>query len=279
MRDLGGTSVGRSVGRSVGGVVGWWVVRSEGRAPSRLALTDGENMCGTESNDRSLSRFTITALRVVAVVAVVAVARPRRCWAPVDVGCLLAAGKCLCVSVCVWRLLLMSPRHHITPRSIDRWRCELNHANIVSFRGACMRPPNLCFVMEKCDSSLFTLMHYGGGADSLSTHERVRMAADIAAGMAHLHSRTPPIIHRDLKSHNVLVAADRTLKLCDFGLVRTRTTQAGTPSYMAPEASSPPVPLPLPVSRFPSPFPFPFPFVRVCTRDGSDGVAREDDVG
>lgn len=130
-----------------------------------------------------------------------------------------------------------------------------------------MRPPNLCFVMEKCDSSLFTLMHYGGGADSLSTHERVRMAADIAAGMAHLHSRTPPIIHRDLKSHNVLVAADRTLKLCDFGLVRTRTTQAGTPSYMAPEASSPPF--------LPSPFPFPvsvctssYEFVRVCTRDG-----------
>ena len=41
--------------------------------------------------------------------------------------------------------------------------------------------------------------------------------------------------HRDLKSHNLLIAADGSIKLCDFGLVRTRTTTAGTPNYMSPE--------------------------------------------
>lgn len=111
---------------------------------------------------------------------------------------------------------------------------QLDHPNIVTFCGACMRPPNLCFVMERCETSLFSLLHYTGRVQ-LSPYERTRMAADVAAAMGYLHARTPAIIHRDLKSHNVLVAHDGTLKLCDFGLVRTKTTQAGTPSYMAPE--------------------------------------------
>ena len=43
------------------------------------------------------------------------------------------------------------------------------------------------------------------------------------------------IVHRDLKTHNVLQAKNGSLKICDFGLVRTKNGGAGTPSYMAPE--------------------------------------------
>ena len=39
----------------------------------------------------------------------------------------------------------------------------------------------------------------------LSIPLRLRMAIDVAEGMAYLHSRNPPIIHRDLKSHNLFV--------------------------------------------------------------------------
>ena len=45
----------------------------------------------------------------------------------------------------------------------------------------------------------------------------------------------PVVIHRDLKTHNVLRAHSGSLKVCDFGLVKVRNTRAGTPAYMAPE--------------------------------------------
>lgn len=35
--------------------------------------------------------------------------------------------------------------------------------------------------------------------------------------VAHMHSQNPPIIHRDLKIENLLISADSTIKLCDFG--------------------------------------------------------------
>lgn len=56
--------------------------------------------------------------------------------------------------------------------------------------------------------------------------------------MEYLHSLRPAIIHRDLKTLNVLRAFNGSLKLCDFGLVKNRNSQAGTPSYMAPGKKS-----------------------------------------
>lgn len=53
--------------------------------------------------------------------------------------------------------------------------------------------------------------------------------------MEYLHGRNPSVIHRDIKSQNVLVSKDGQVKLCDFGLVESKITTAGTPSYMAPE--------------------------------------------
>ncbi len=62
------------------------------------------------------------------------------------------------------------------------------------------------------------------------------MGLEIARGMKYLHYElVPALIHRDVKSHNVLVTDDRVMKLCDFGLVTTKSTTAGTPNYMAPE--------------------------------------------
>ncbi|PKI48073.1 hypothetical protein CRG98_031517 [Punica granatum] len=68
------------------------------------------------------------------------------------------------------------------------------------------------------------------------------MALDIARGMNYLHHFNPPIIHRDLKSSNLLVDRNWNVKVADFGLSRlkhetflTTKTGKGTPQWMAPE--------------------------------------------
>ena len=68
---------------------------------------------------------------------------------------------------------------------------------------------------------------------------------DVALGLCYLHSQTPPIIHRDLSSNNVLLASNMTAKISDLGVARilnltplqvSRLTQTpGTPAYMPPE--------------------------------------------
>ena len=68
---------------------------------------------------------------------------------------------------------------------------------------------------------------------------------DVALGLCYLHSQTPPIIHRDLSSNNVLLTANMTAKISDLGVARifnltplqvSRMTQTpGTPAYMPPE--------------------------------------------
>lgn len=68
------------------------------------------------------------------------------------------------------------------------------------------------------------------------------MALDIARGMNYLHNCSPPIVHRDLKTSNLLVDKNWMVKVADFGLSRvkhetylTTRTGKGTPQWMAPE--------------------------------------------
>ena len=68
-----------------------------------------------------------------------------------------------------------------------------------------------------------------------------RLALDVAGGLAHAHQRE--VVHRDLKPANLMLAADGSVRIVDFGIARitdaTRLTQAGTAigtaSYLAPE--------------------------------------------
>jgi len=77
-------------------------------------------------------------------------------------------------------------------------------------------------------------------ADKLSWPHRIQIASDLAKSIYYLHSKK--IIHRDLKSKNLLMGPDNHVRLCDFGFARTTDilgqrsmTICGTPGFVAPE--------------------------------------------
>ncbi|KAG4970638.1 hypothetical protein JHK85_037059 [Glycine max] len=96
--------------------------------------------------------------------------------------------------------------------------------------------------LRECRGSLYRLLHRSGAKEVLDERRRLGMAYDVAKGMNYLHKRNPPIVHRDLKSPNLLVDKKYTVKVCDFGLSRLKAntflsskSAAGTPEWMAPE--------------------------------------------
>lgn len=119
----------------------------------------------------------------------------------------------------------------------------LRHPNIVLLMGAVTEPPKLSIVTEYLSrGSLYKLLHIPDARVVVDERLRLNMAYDVAKGMNYLHQRRPPIVHRDLKSPNLLVDGTYTVKVCDFGLSRSKPntyisskTAAGTPEWMAPE--------------------------------------------
>eukprot|EP01101_Sappina_pedata_P006371 TRINITY_DN3144_c0_g1_i1.p1 TRINITY_DN3144_c0_g1~~TRINITY_DN3144_c0_g1_i1.p1 ORF type:complete len:526 (-),score=82.16 TRINITY_DN3144_c0_g1_i1:15-1592(-) len=117
---------------------------------------------------------------------------------------------------------------------------KLHHPNIVLYMGVCTHEPDLCIVYEYMSKgSLWDLLH--NSKAPLSWKIILKMASDTAKGMSYLHLSKPTIIHRDLKTPNLLVDDYYNVKIADFGLSKTKsftshmTAQTGTPGYMAPE--------------------------------------------
>ncbi|KAJ8560609.1 hypothetical protein K7X08_022469 [Anisodus acutangulus] len=135
----------------------------------------------------------------------------------------------------------------ITGESLEEFRSEvrimkrLRHPNVVLFMGAVTRSPHLSIVTEFLHrGSLYRLLHRPN--NQLDERRRLRMALDAARGMNYLHNCTPMIVHRDLKSPNLLVDKNWVVKVCDFGLSRMKNSTflssrstAGTAEWMAPE--------------------------------------------
>ena len=116
----------------------------------------------------------------------------------------------------------------------------LRHPNIVMFLGACTKPPNFAIVLEYCEGgTLWSVLQKNG---ELPWEERRNFALDTAKGMNYLHDRPTPILHRDLKSLNLLFDENRRMKLADFGwtkgLQNYMTGKIGTYQWMAPEVVS-----------------------------------------
>ncbi|KAG6926310.1 mitogen-activated protein kinase kinase kinase 10, partial [Chelydra serpentina] len=131
-------------------------------------------------------------------------------------------------------------------RQEARLFCMLHHPNIIALKAVCLQPPNLCLVMEYARGGPLNRALAGR---KVPPHVLVNWAVQVARGMNYLHNEAMvPIIHRDLKSINILILekmedgelGGRTLKITDFGLARewhrtTKMSAAGTYAWMAPE--------------------------------------------
>ncbi|MCD7463311.1 hypothetical protein HAX54_050321 [Datura stramonium] len=118
---------------------------------------------------------------------------------------------------------------------------SLKHENIIQLVGYCYSKDMRAIVYNLLKDSLKQRLK------QLNWNTRMQLAIGVARGLEYLHSQTPPIIHRDVKSSNILLSDDCHPQLADFGaaVVHQQTQQdpafvkpihvVGTFGYLAPE--------------------------------------------
>ncbi|KAK9741709.1 hypothetical protein RND81_03G122900 [Saponaria officinalis] len=115
----------------------------------------------------------------------------------------------------------------------------LKHPNIVRFIGACRKPMVWCIVTEYAKGGSVRQFLTKRHNRSVPLKLAVKQALDVARGMEYVHGLG--LIHRDLKSDNLLIFADKSIKIADFGVARIEvqtegmTPETGTYRWMAPE--------------------------------------------
>ena len=98
-------------------------------------------------------------------------------------------------------------------------------------------------VMEKMQHSLRALVEK---YDNIPLNVKLSILDEVCLGLRYLHSRNPPIVHRDLTPNNILLSYRLEAKISDLGVAKvvksdnqkTMTKLPGTPDFMPPEALS-----------------------------------------
>uniref|UniRef100_M4EMZ6 non-specific serine/threonine protein kinase n=1 Tax=Brassica campestris TaxID=3711 RepID=M4EMZ6_BRACM len=120
----------------------------------------------------------------------------------------------------------------------------LNHPNLVKLYGCCVEKNQLMLVYEYMENNSLALALFGKSSLKLQWEVRQNICVGIARGLEFLHEGSMiRMVHRDIKTSNVLLDADLNAKISDFGLARLHeeehthisTKIAGTVGYMAPE--------------------------------------------
>ncbi|KAJ0251854.1 Protein kinase domain-containing protein [Hirschfeldia incana] len=121
---------------------------------------------------------------------------------------------------------------------------KIHHPNIISLLGYTSEISSSFIVYDLMENgSLDAQLHGPSRGSALTWHMRMKIALDTARGVEYLHERChPPVIHRDIKSSNILLDSSFNAKISDFGLAVTNGMHgknniklSGTLGYVAPE--------------------------------------------
>ncbi|CAI5527461.1 unnamed protein product [Closterium sp. Naga37s-1] len=148
-------------------------------------------------------------------------------WEDIQLGQEVGHGACGTVYHGTWNgsdvAVKVFARHDISGDFMRDFKKEirimekLRHPNILLFMGAVASLDHLAIVTEFLPrGSLFRLLHRRTAG--LTRLRLLRMALDVARGVNYLHKCSPPVVHHDLKSANLLVDRNWTVKVGDFGL-------------------------------------------------------------
>ncbi|KAG2722801.1 hypothetical protein I3760_02G143000 [Carya illinoinensis] len=122
---------------------------------------------------------------------------------------------------------------------------RVHHRNLTTLVGYCYEGTNMGLVYEYMANGDLEAHLLDGNTQTLTWKDRLRIATDAAQGLEYLHCGCkPPIVHRDVKTTNILLNENLQAKLSDFGYSKifptdggtyVSTVVAGTPGYLDPE--------------------------------------------
>ncbi|XP_078150803.1 receptor-like protein kinase At3g21340 [Carex rostrata] len=147
-------------------------------------------------------------------------------------------------------------RSHLSSQGVKEFLAEaknltrVHHKNLVTLMGYCIDGNCMALVYEYMQEAnlqhkLKGDFHFEYDVRFLTWEQRLRIAYQSALGLEYLHNAcNPPLIHRDVKTSNILLSANLEAKIADFGLSRPfesdesshiSTRIVGTPGYVDPE--------------------------------------------